>query len=110
MASKTSPEVWSILTHTPDLTTALSNDLLGVAGILLSKYLICREVYSKMLSTNTCTPKEKAAILVEAVTNTIEIAPVKFNTFLEILSEQVCTKEVAERLRYTYKSEFSNNL
>ena len=109
MASNTSPEVKSILNHTPDLTTALSNDSLGVAGILLSKELICREVYSKILSMNACTPKEKAAILVEAVTNTIEIAPVKFSTFLEILSEQVCAKEVAETLRCTYLSEFSNN-
>ena len=110
MASNTSPEVKSILTHTPDLTTALSNDSLGVAGILLSKELICREVYSKMLSMNAYTPREKAAILVEAMTNTIEIAPIKLSTFLEILSEQVCAKEVAERLRCTYQSEFSDNL
>ena len=110
MASNTSPEVKSILTHTPDLTTALSNDSLGVAGILLSKELICREVYSKMLSMNAYTPREKSAILVEAMTNTIEIAPIKFSTFLEILSEQVCAKEVAERLRCTYQSEFSDNL
>jgi hypothetical protein len=97
-----SPEVKSILKQTHDLTTALSNDSLGVAGILLSKELICREVYSKML-IDSYTPAKKAAILVEAVVNTIEIAPVKFQVFLEILSEQVCAKEVVERLRSTYQ-------
>ena len=106
MASNPSPEVRSILKQTHDLTTALSNDSLGVAGILLSKELICREVYSKML-IDSYTPAKKAAILVEAVGNSIEIAPVKFQCFLEILSGQVCAKEVVERLHSTYQSEFN---
>ena len=99
-----SPEVKAILKQTHDLTTAFSNDSLGVAGILLSKELICREVYSKML-IDSYTPAKKAAILVEAVTNTIELAPSKYTEFLEILSEQVCAKEVVESLRSTYQSE-----
>jgi hypothetical protein len=104
-----SPEVIdkSILKQTHDLTVALSNDPLGVAGILLSKELICSEVYSRML-IDTYTPAKRAAILVRAVKNTIEIAPVKFQIFLEILSEQVCAKEVAERLRSTYRSELDS--
>ena len=104
-----SPEVKSILKQTPDLTTALSNDPLGVAGRLLSKELICREVYSKML-IGSYTPAEKAAILVEAVGNTIEIAPVKFQYFLEILSEVVCAIEVVGRLRSTYQGESLSSL
>ena len=99
-----SPEVKSISKQTHDLTTALSNDPLGVAGRLLSKELICREVYSKML-TDSYTPAKKAAILIEAVRNMVEIAPAKFQCFLEILSEVVCAKEVVERLRSTYQSE-----
>ena len=100
-----SPEVKSILKQTHDLTTVLSNDPLGVAGRLLSKELICEEEHSKML-VHDYTPAEKAAILVRAVRNTIEIAPDKFQCFLEILSEQqVCAKEVVERLRSTYQSE-----
>ena len=106
-----SPEVKSISKQTHDLTTALSNDPLGVAGKLLSKELICREVYSKML-IGSYTPAEKAAILVEAVGNTVEIAPDKFQCFLEILSnsEVVCAKEVVERLRSTYQSESLSSL
>ena len=107
MASNASPEVKSILLRTHNLTTALSNDSLDVAGKLLSKELICREVYSKML-IDTYTPAKKAAILVEAVTNTIEMAPVKFSDFLKILSEQVCAQEVVESLRSTYQSELSS--
>ena len=104
-----SPEVKSILKQTHDLTTALSNDPLGVAGILLSKELICREVYSKML-IDSYTPAKKAAILIEAVGNTVEIAPAKFQCFLEVLSEQVGAKEVVERLRSTYQSESLSSL
>ena len=106
-----SPEVKSILKQTPELTTALSNDLLGVAGILLSKELICREVYSEMF-IDSYIPAKKAAILVKAVGNTVEIAPVKFQCFLEILSnsEVVCAKEVVERLRSTYQSESLSSL
>ena len=51
------------------------------------------------------TPAKRAAILVEAVTNTIETAPMKFSTFLEILSEQTCAKEVVKSLRSTHQSE-----
>ena len=57
-----SPEVKSILKQTHVLTTALSNDPLGVAGILLSKELICEEEHSKML-VHGYTPAEKAAVL-----------------------------------------------
>ena len=106
MASNTPPEVKSILIQTPDLTTALSNDSLGVAGILLSKELISREVWSKMLLP-AYTPAEKAAMIVEAVGNAIVIAPVKFQCFLDVLSEQVCAKEVVESLRSTYQSELT---
>ena len=105
-----SPEVKSILEQTPELTTALSNDPLGVAEILLSKELVCEEVHSEML-IDSYTPKKKAAILVKAVRNTIKIAPDKFQVFLKILSErQVCAKEVVEKLRSTYQSESLSSL
>ena len=88
----------------------MSNDSLGVAGRLLSKELICEEVYSKML-IDSYTPAKKAAILIRAVRNTIEITPDKFQWFLdsEILSEQqACAKEVVEKLRSTYQSELTS--
>ena len=104
MASNTSPEVKSILKQTHDLTTALSNEPLDVAGILLSKELISRDVWSKMVLP-AFTPAEKAAMIVEALGNAIEIAPVKFQY---VLSEQVCAKEVVESLRSTYQSELTH--
>ena len=106
MAYNPSPEVKSILIRTPDLMTALSNEPLGVAGILLSKGLISGEVMSKMLIVSY-TPAEKATILIEAVRNRIDIFPAQFSEFLEILSAQICAKEVAERLRSTFQSEFN---
>ena len=85
---------------------ALSNEPLSVSGILLSKGFISSEIMSKMLMVSY-TPTEKATILIEAVRNKIELVPSKFAEFLEILSEQVCAKEVVERLRSVYQSEFS---
>jgi hypothetical protein len=86
---------------------ALSNEPLGVAGALLSKGFISGEIMSKMLVVSY-TPTEKAAILIEAVRNKIELAPSKFNELLEILSEVTCAKEVVESLRSTYRSELTS--
>ena len=59
---------------------------------------------SKML-TVSYTQTEKATILIEAARNKVKLAPSKFPELLEILSEQVCTKEVADKLRSTYQGE-----
>ena len=99
-----SPEVRSILIQTPNLMTALSNELLGVAGLLLSKGFISEDIMSKMLVL-AYTPKEKATVLIEAVRNKIELAPSKFDQLLEILSEFTCIEEIVESLRSTYQSE-----
>ena len=100
------PEVNSILIRTPDLMSALSNEPLEVAGTLLGKGFISGEVMSKMLVVSY-TPTEKATILIEAVRNKIAVAPSKFTELLDILSEQICAKEIVESLRSTYQSELS---
>ena len=105
MASSPSPEVKAILIRTHDLTTALANQPLDVASILLSKELISSEVYSKVLLP-TYTPTEKAAIVIESARNVVETDPEKFHKFLEALSGQVCFKEVMKSLSSTYQSEF----
>jgi hypothetical protein len=86
---------------------ALSNEPLGVAGSLLSKGFISGEIMAKVLIISY-TPTEKAAILIEAVRNKIELAPSKFTELLEILSEVACAKEVVESLRSTYQSELAS--
>ena len=103
MASFVSPEMKAMIAHSQDLTTSLSTDTAWVARALFGKKFIQNEVLLKMLSDDT--PTGKAAILVEAVRNEIEIAPEMFTEFLEILSEQSWTKEVVESLHSTYKSE-----
>ena len=107
MASNPSPEVKSILIRTHDLTVALSNEPLGVAGILLGKELISSEVYSKVL-VPTYSATEKAAIMVESARKVVEITPSKFTEFLGILSELTCAKEVVESLSATYQSELAS--
>ena len=107
MASNQSPEVNAITIRTPDLMLALSNEPLGVAGILLGKGFISAEIMSKM-QVVSYTSTEKAIILIEAVRNKIELAPSKFTELLEILSEVAYTKEVVESLRSTYQSELTS--
>ena len=107
MASHPSPEVKLILSRTHDLIIALSNEPVGVAGKLLSKGFISSEIMSKMLVVSY-TPTEKATILIEAVRNKIELAPSKFTELLEILSEQVCAKEVVDSLRSDHQSELTS--
>jgi hypothetical protein len=107
MASNPSPEVNAITIRTHDLTIALSNEPLGVAEILLKKGFISGEVMSKVLVAS-CTPTDKAAILIDSVRNKVELAPSKFTELLEILSEMECAKEVVESLRSTYQGELTS--
>ena len=55
------------------LVTALKTDFLTTSGVLLPKEFIPAEIHSKMLQANF-TPQEKAAILINAVTDKIRIA------------------------------------
>jgi hypothetical protein len=104
MASNSPPEVNAITIRTHDLMLALSNEPLCVAGILLGKGFISGEIMSKMLVVSY-TPTEKAAILIEAVRNKIELAPSKFMELLEILSGVACAQEVVQSVRSTYQRE-----
>ena len=98
MASNSCPELRSIVRLNRAIVTALSNDPLGVADDLLERELIASEVHSRVLHYNG-TPYEKASFLVEAMRNTIKTDPSKFSVFLEVLSEQTCTKAVVEKIR-----------
>ena len=109
MAANPSPEVISILKLTPDLTTALSNEPLSVANELLSKGLISSEVYSKVL-VPTSSATEEAAIMIDSARKVIEIAPLKFTEFLEILSKVTSAKEVVESLHSAYQSELTSQI
>ena len=105
MASIESPELKSLDSHAQKLTTSLSTDPVCVAGALVSKKLIQDEVLLEMFRVDTRTGK--ATVLFKAVRKEIEVAPKRLAQFLEILSEQTCTKEVVESIRSTYQGEFS---
>ena len=98
MAASPSPEVKAILMRTHDLIIALSSEPVGVAGMLLSKGFVSEETMSKMFLL-AYTPKEKAAILMEAVRNKIMLAPSKFSKLLDTLSEVTCAKEVGSTVK-----------
>ena len=104
MTSSASPEVKTITIRADDLTTALSNDPLGVAGILLSKGFISEDILLKIHETIS-TSTEKATILTEAIRDKIGLVPTMFPDLLEILSGVSYVKEVVKGLRSTYDSE-----
>ena len=67
------------------LVKALSLDPQGVAEILLAKGLIPENVEAQMQQCST--PREKATILVTTVRQRVEIAPKRFDEFIDILSK-----------------------
>ena len=79
------------------LITSLSADPLGIAGVLLAKGLIPENTEVQMRQCST--PREKATILVTTVRQRIEIAPKRFQEFLEILSQQPWTKDIMQVLK-----------
>ena len=108
MASFETPALKTITAHTQELVKVLSSDsdLELIAGVLLSTNFIQDDVLIKVSCDGT--PTGKAAILVEAVTKMIEVAPEKFTEFLKILQEnRLLTAEVVDGLLSTYQSGFS---
>ena len=74
------------------LITALSLDPQGIAEVLLAKGLIPENTEAQVRQSST--PREKATILVTTVRQRIEIAPKRFQEFLDILSKQEWTKDI----------------
>lgn len=95
-------EMKALLDHTQELSTVLSSKPLGVAETLVDKGFLLNEILEEMLVDKTA--KGRSRILLEAVRQKIELAPEKFEKFLEILFEQTWTKDIAERLRATKQS------
>ena len=79
------------------LVTALSTDVITISGTLLAREFIPSEISSKMLLPNF-TEREKATILVNAITDRIKIAPKRFDDLMKILSEKTCTKDIVSHL------------
>ena len=79
------------------LVTAISIDIISMAGVLLAKEFIPPEISSKMLLPNL-TEREKATILVNAVTDKVDVAPKRFDELIKIFSEQMCTKDIVGSL------------
>ena len=79
------------------LITALSLDPQGIAEVLLAKGLIPENTEAQVRQCST--PRGKATILVTAIRQRIEVAPKRFQEFLDILSKQEWTKDIFEILQ-----------
>ena len=95
LSSSSSEEPHQVMLRCNDkLITALSLDPEGIAGVLLAKGLIPENTDAQVRQCST--PREKATILVTTVRQRIEIAPKRFEEFLDILSKQEWTKDILE--------------
>ena len=84
----------------------LSSDPICITKALICKNFLRRDALSTISSHNG---KEAQAIcLVDAVTNEIKKAPVKFSEFLEVLSEQFWSKHIADHLNSIHQYQFSD--
>ena len=93
-----SEPAYKAMIHSHDkLVTAISTDIITMSGVLLAKEFIPFEMSSKMLLPNF-TEREKATILVNAVTDRINVAPKLFDELVKIFSEQICTKDIIDSL------------
>ena len=91
-------EPYQVMLHCNDkLVKALSLDPQGIAEILLAKGLIPENIEAQMRLYSI--PRERAAILVTTVRQMVEIAPKRFDEFINILSKQEWTKDIMEVLQ-----------
>ena len=102
-AKMASLDMPAVITHIEELIVMFSSDPELIAGALFSTNFIQDDVLLKMSSEDT--PTGKAAILFEAVTKEIEMAPEKLTEFHEIISENAI--DIADGLLSTYQGEFS---
>ena len=91
------PAYKAMIRYHDKLVTAISADVITMSGVLLAKEFIPSEMSSKMLLPNF-TEREKATILVNAVTEKINIIPNLFDELIKIFSEQTCTKDIIDSL------------
>ena len=107
VSSGSSPEVKAIRRLTNDLTSALTYNTLDISGMLLGGELISDDARMEMLKP--LDEKTKAAILVEAVKNTMKMYPKRFNNLLQILSRSEQNLKVVEKLRSTYQGSYCHH-
>ena len=107
MASQ-SPEWFAMVECHDKLTSALASDLLNISGLLFARRIISSETQEKML-LSSITAMEKATYLVGAVRSAAENNPQKFRDFIEVLSREQMTGDVAKMLASSYESHQSEN-
>ena len=98
-----SPEWFAMVECHVKLTSALASDLLNISGQLLARRIISGETQEKML-LSSITAMEKASFLVGAIRSAAESSPQKFQDFIEVLSREQMTEDVAKMLASSYES------
>lgn len=91
------PEFMTLLQCEHKLRATLSNDPLDYANHLLAATIISSNDHDKML-LSSCTPTEKATVLVSAVKERIQSDSGRFKDFLQILSKNESTKDLVKTL------------
>ena len=88
------------------LTLAISTDILNISGLLLARRIISGDTLAKMMLSGI-TPMEKANHLMLAVKAAAESSDTKFREFIEVLSGQPVTEDIAKTVTSIYESHLS---
>ena len=102
MASQ-SPEWFAMVECHVELTSAIACDILNISGRLFAKKIISDETQQNM-SLSCSTAMKKANDLVGAVRSAAENNPQKFRDFIDVLSGELMTEDVAKMLASSYES------
>ena len=94
----------TMLLCTSDLTTLLQHNLVSVSSKLLAQGLITDEVSDWMLTAQGVSNLSKAQRLISCVTDRVRGSRQRFQTFVDVLSEEPFFEEVVKKLITTYNN------
>ena len=99
-----------MLQCTSSLTALLQHNLLSVSSKLLEKGLITDEVSDWILTAQGVSNRDKAQRLVSCVTDRVKGSPQRFQSFVDVLSEESYFEEVVQKLITTYNNSGMPNI
>ena len=94
----------TMLQCTSSLTALLQHNLTSISAKLLARGLITDEVSDWMLTAQGISNRDKAQRMVSCVTDRVKGSPQRFQSFVDVLSEEPYFEEVVQKLTTTYNN------
>lgn len=85
-----------------ELASVFSTDVSSISNKLLVKGIISKDSHNKIREGSPRNAKEKAEELVSCIVDHIQEKPDIFDTLLRCLEEDLCFKDIAEKLKQNF--------